>query len=123
MSINWSLFVLFGLLSLTAAHSVRAADCISVRDCGAIGDGVHDDTDAFLKAVELARREQKNVYVPIGTYATSKTIVLDKVAMNGPQVSAWVGDESVHMPSIVPTHRDGPAFQMLDSSALDGIDI
>lgn len=119
---GFNVFVL-SVLCLVSVQCVYAADYVNVRDCGAVGDGVHDDTEAFLKAVQKAREEQKNVYVPIGEYITSQTIVLDKVAMHGPQVSAWVGDEDVHMPSVLPTHLDAPAFQMLDSAALDGIDI
>jgi len=117
----WAIAIV-ALLPVHVASSMTC-DVINVRELGAVGDGEHDDTQAFLDAVKMGREEQKNIYVPIGKYLTSKTIVLDKIAMTGPQVSAWPGDEGVHMPSIIPTHRDGPAIQMLDSAALDGIDV
>ena len=44
----------------------------SVRDFGAVGDGVTDDTDAFRAAIEAAQ----TVYVPQGWYRISDTIRL-----------------------------------------------
>lgn len=50
----------------------RFADVINIRDFGAVGDGVTDDTEAFQNAI-LAR---KRVYVPEGIYCISKTLEL-----------------------------------------------
>ena len=53
----------------------------NVRDCGAKGDGVHDDTQAFIRALEEGRGHQghkapANVYVPPGTYLVSDTLIV-----------------------------------------------
>lgn len=41
---------------------------ISVRDTGARGDGVHDDTDAFQRAIDTLPAEGGTVEVPAGDY-------------------------------------------------------
>jgi hypothetical protein len=55
----------------------------NVRDFGAKGDGVSDDTPAFIRALEVGRggkgtREKTpaNVYVPSGTYLISDTLIV-----------------------------------------------
>lgn len=51
-----------GAVARTAQAKMR--DFVSVRDFGAIGDGVTDDTGAFNAAIATGR----NLYVPSGTY-------------------------------------------------------
>ena len=60
----------------------------NVRDFGAQGDGVSDDTPAFIRALELGRggkgmREKTpaNVYVPSGTYLISDTLIVYRATM------------------------------------------
>lgn len=48
----------------------RFADVVNVKDFGAVGDGVADDTAAFEKAAGL----QKAVYVPSGSYRLTKWV-------------------------------------------------
>ena len=53
----------------------------NVRDYGAQGDGIHDDTQAFIRALEGGRGHQghktpANVYVPPGTYLISDTLIV-----------------------------------------------
>jgi hypothetical protein len=45
---------------------------INIRDLGAVGDGVADDTDAFKKAIA----EHRAIYVPSGQYRVTDTITL-----------------------------------------------
>lgn len=45
----------------------------SVRDSGAVGDGVHDDTDAFQRAIDRFGRAGGTLHVPAGTYAIDAT--------------------------------------------------
>ena len=95
---------------------------IDVRTLGATGDGQTDDTAAFLSAVEQAKAESKHVFVPRGTYVLSKPIALENVALAGPEAGAWPADVDA-LPSILPTHRDGPAFHLLAGGGLSGIDV
>ena len=43
--------------------------CVSVKDFGAVGDGVHDDTAAIQAAVNFVP-EGGRIYFPTGTYLT-----------------------------------------------------
>lgn len=54
------------------AEEVPVREAVSVRDYGAAGDGVHDDTDAF-EAIAAARV----VRIPAGTYLLRRRIVID----------------------------------------------
>lgn len=44
----------------------------SVKNYGAVGDGITDDSDAFVKALE----ENDSVYIPEGVYYLDKTVTL-----------------------------------------------
>jgi hypothetical protein len=57
-----------GLPSLEVTHNVR--------DYGAVGDGVHDDSDAFLKAIAEVR--EGVISIPKGRYLISKMLVINK---------------------------------------------
>jgi hypothetical protein len=53
--------------------AAKLADLVSVRDFGAVGDGLADDTGAFGAALAASA----GVYVPPGTYRITGPIVLD----------------------------------------------
>jgi len=76
---------LFGAASAQAGPAGTAdRDWIDVRTVGARGDGKADDTTAIQKALDAGSR----VYLPPGTYVTSKPL---EVASN--QVLAGAGNE------------------------------
>ena len=52
----------------------------NVRDFGAVGDGVADDTDAIQHAVDMG---DGFVSLPKGTYRLTRPVVLD-LARRGP---------------------------------------
>ena len=81
----------------------RMADWCSVKDFGAVGNGIADDTAAFQAAVNSGMA----VYVPRATYNISSTINMN----NG--FKALVGDAA--MPVIRKT-TVGPAFRIACSS-------
>jgi hypothetical protein len=60
----------------TAARALkdRAADVVNVKDFGAVGNGVADDTAEIQAAVAYALANAKPVYIPAGTYLVSSTI-------------------------------------------------
>ena len=45
---------------------------VNARDCGATGNGIHDDTVALQKAID----SNKTVYLPQGIYRVSDTLIL-----------------------------------------------
>lgn len=46
----------------------RFADVVNVKDFGAKGDGVTDDTTSFTQALLLCAVNRKNIYVPSTTF-------------------------------------------------------
>lgn len=99
-----------------------AADLVNVRDHGAAGDGVADDTGAFQAAIAAGHEQQRHVYVPRGTYRLSAPLVLENIALTGPDAGAWPADINA-LPQLVPMHRDGPAVHLLAGGALSGVDL
>ncbi len=66
-----------GAVTRTAQSKMR--DVVSVKDFGAVGDGVADDTAAIQAAVTFARAqggESRKLYWPRGTYLITSTITL-----------------------------------------------
>ena len=64
-----------GAVPTTVQAKLR--ETVSVKDFGAVGNGVTDDADAILAAITASNR----VYFPAGTYYCSKTINLKKVVL------------------------------------------
>lgn len=56
-------------------HEPPGPRVVSVRDCGALGDGVHDDADAIEVAAALAGAGGQ-VFFPKGIYQVSRTLTL-----------------------------------------------
>ena len=50
---------------------------INVRDFGAVGDAVHDDTEAFQTAIENFQTNKTPIYVPNGEYRITQSLHLD----------------------------------------------
>jgi hypothetical protein len=55
------------------------AGALNVKDFGAVGDGIHDDTDAFVAALSQSSEREENwhvriVQVPAGKYRITNTI-------------------------------------------------
>lgn len=66
-----------GAVSRTVQSKLR--DVVSVKDFGAVGDGVTDDTAAIQAAVTFARAqggESRKLYWPRGTYLITNTITI-----------------------------------------------
>ena len=59
----------------------KLSDTVSVKDFGAVGDGVTDDTAAFTSAIAAA----SEVHVPAGTYKISSTLTLTTTRLIGEQ--------------------------------------
>lgn len=53
------------------------ANSINVRDLGAKGDGVSDDTTAIASGIANAKSSGKALVIPSGTYIVNQTFILD----------------------------------------------
>ena len=61
----------------------KTASIINVKEFGAVGNGVCDDTDAIQKAIDHANKNGRTVHIPKGTYLIRKSIVLDGCTLIG----------------------------------------
>ena len=80
----------------------KLQESISVKDFGAVGDGVADDTAAIQAAVTAANGG--TVYIPAGTYITSATITCSVIG------ASIVGD-SAGVSIISATHTNGAVIR------------
>lgn len=56
--------------------AAKLAETLSVRDFGAVGDGIADDTLAIQAAFDAANARKASVLVPDGSYRTTATVAL-----------------------------------------------
>lgn len=61
-----------GTGAVNRAINLKLAETVSVKDFGAIGDGVTDDTDAIQAAINSGA---KTIHVPSGTYSYSQLLI------------------------------------------------
>ena len=61
-------------MSKALKNKVKLNDVVSVKDFGAVGDGVTDDTAAIQSAVNDAAG--KSLYVPSGTYRLDSNVTV-----------------------------------------------
>jgi len=68
----------FATAGESAAEILWPADgmAINVKDCGAKGDGVTDDTEALNQALDQGGGKMRVVYIPAGTYLVSRPVDL-----------------------------------------------
>lgn len=69
-------------------HDVNA-DYISVKDFGAVGDGVTNDTNAIQTAINYASLNGVGLYAPSGRYRVDKLYLKPHVSITG----EYIGDE------------------------------
>lgn len=63
-----------------------SVDWINVKDFGAIGDGIIDDTRAVQEAIQYAVQNSKGVKFPAGTYLITDMLIIDgfvRISGNG----------------------------------------
>src|SRR5882672_5748115 len=77
-------FTSLGVGAVPRTIQSRLGDIISVKDFGALGDGVTDATMAIQAAINMARTLGGSVWFPPGTYLISNTLtVYSDVALIG----------------------------------------
>ncbi len=68
-------------VAVSTKSSIIGRDYLSVRDFGAVGDGIADDYDAIQKTINEGLKSGKNVFLPAGYYEISKTLIIDRSAV------------------------------------------
>ncbi len=100
----------------------RDAGYVNVRDVGACGDGVHDDTDAIQKAMDSVAGPKTMgwVYFPKGTYLVSRQLRFQR-----PNANPKTG-EVKEIPSafltLIGESREESIIQLADRSPIFGKD-
>lgn len=96
-----------GAVATTVQSKLR--ESVSVKDFGAVGDGVADDTAAIQAAINA----NAAVYIPAGTYKINSTIVASYAKKQGPAI---YGD-GPNTSKLVPTGAVSVALQIGESGA------
>lgn len=71
---NLIAFKAFGTGAVTRTVNSKLGDIISVKDFGAVGDGIVDDTAAIQAAIDSVPADGGIVYIPAGRYKVTSTI-------------------------------------------------
>ena len=98
-------FIPAGEGAVTRSLSDKARESVSPQDFGALGDGVSDDSQAFIKAIQAA----KNILVPVGQYRITQSI-------NIPSGIVFQGQGEATR--IIADTRDFPVFTMHGEGAM-----
>lgn len=58
-------------------HLKNSENWVNIKDKGAVGDGITDDTEVIQKTLDEAKKTQQTVYFPEGTYLITSTVTLE----------------------------------------------
>lgn len=87
--------------SIARTQHDKNTDFISVKDFGAIGNGITDDTLAIINAVEATYKSGGILLFPSGTYLISSDIVLKREIITTGEVSFKAANNGDSAPYIV----------------------
>lgn len=107
---------------LIIASAAWADGAISVKEHGAIGNGLADDTAAIRSALAAGRAQKKPVYLPHGVYVISGSLELQAQELRGQAHGGWPAD-AMPQPTLLVRHQNAPAVRMGDAASLHGIAI
>ena len=113
--------------AVTRTVQSKLSDIVSVKDFGAVGDGNHDDSDAFQNAVNAFNSNSfgsvwgdGRLYIPKGRYKITKNIISKKgINYQGEgveisQIYIYNGASFIHDSKFVGSNEDANQFSMND---------
>tara|TARA_R110000803_G_scaffold61535_1_gene121390 strand:- start:2938 stop:4836 length:1899 start_codon:yes stop_codon:yes gene_type:complete len=82
---DWVGFLPAGTGAVAQSVQTKLRETVSVKDFGAVGDGVTDDTAAIQAAADAAKTEKKALFIPAPTvsYLISSTITFNDINVYG----------------------------------------
>jgi len=121
-------FMILLLLILRTMTIAEQPSQVNVRDYGAKGDGVTDDTAAFQTALNAVADKGGTVFVPVGNYLIKTHLVIPpKVTLEGiwKIPTAWTQNQGSTLLAVEGEgSEDGPAFITLNpNSTIKGLTI
>ncbi len=114
-----SFLILITITILISLSALSQNTIVNVKDFGAKGDGVSDDTLPVKKALE-ATPVNGILYFPPGRYRLKETIEVKQRTLLGNPQGAWNADADA-LPVLIIDHLDGPAIHALEASSLTGL--
>ena len=109
-----------GAAAVARTLANRFADVVNVKDFGAVGDGVADDTDAIQAAFNFVPASGGEVIIPKGTYILSSTLNISNKPISifgagiGISILKWTGVGMVGQNGINYTNTAQQSFTMQD---------
>jgi hypothetical protein len=111
-----------GAAAVARTLANRFADVVNVKDFGAVGDGVADDTAAIQAAFNFVPASGGEVIIPKGTYIITSTLNISNKPISifgagiGISILKWTGVGMVGQNGINYTNTDFQPFLMQDLS-------
>lgn len=70
--------------ALTSSYTVanKLAQYVSVKDFGAVGDGVTNDTAAIQAAINASQTTKNAIYIPAGTYVVTSELLVNYTGLS-----------------------------------------
>jgi hypothetical protein len=102
--------VVFQPHHIKAPPQVKAVPVNNVRDFGAVGDGVIDDTNAIQNAANNAAATGRGVFFPAGTYLHASPIIFNGVPVTGVGNSSFLVANNVNGCAVI-LAGNGASFQ------------
>lgn len=109
----------------TTARSLanRFADVVNVRDFGAVGNGVADDTAAIQAALNYAETKSGTVFVPFGTYKCTSSLLVKSISIIGEGTDVFAKGASVFDFTSANSDINAVVVSSGTSNRLDGVAI
>ncbi|MGZ9109337.1 MAG: glycosyl hydrolase family 28-related protein [Micavibrio sp.] len=105
-----------GAGATTRTSTDKFNDCVSVRDFGAVGDGLADDTLAFQKALSA----HDSVFVPDGAYLLTGTVTIgERQSLSGSGQKAVIKCAANTFPALELAH----GYAQIEDLRIEGGDI